>query len=64
MTAVLGYNNNNNNNNNFIYPDKRQVSQSTKVDRLVIIGDLIYFHDLDYVCLKPFIEALLSHTKS
>ena len=33
-------NNNNNNNNNFInYPSKRQVSQSTKVDRLVLIGD-------------------------
>ena len=33
-------NNNNNNNNNFInYPGKRPVSQSTKVDRLVLIGD-------------------------
>ena len=29
----------NNNNNNFIYPDKRPVSQTTKVDRLVLIGD-------------------------
>ena len=36
-------NNNNNNNNssssNFIYPGKRPASQSTKVDRLVLIGD-------------------------
>ena len=26
-------------NNNFIYPGKTPVSQSTKVDRLVLIGD-------------------------
>ena len=32
-------NNNNNNNSNIIYPGKRPVSQSTKVDRLVLIGD-------------------------
>ena len=29
----------NNNNNNFIYPGRRPVSQSTKVDRLLSIGD-------------------------
>ena len=28
-------------NNNFIYPGKTPVSQSTKVDRLVLIGELI-----------------------
>ena len=35
------YNNNNNNNNNnkFIHPGKRSGSHSTKVDRVVLIGD-------------------------
>ena len=31
--------NDNDNDNNFIHPGKRPVSQSTKVDRLVLLGD-------------------------
>ena len=40
LLAVKCYNiqNNNNNNNNFIYLGKRPVTQSTKIDRLVLIG--------------------------
>ena len=33
------FNNVTNNKNNFIYPSKRPASQSTNVDRVVLIGD-------------------------